>query len=184
MTDRLTGIIRLHRYYKMLTEKSIGQIEDQQVHQVIEGFDHSIAVLMKHISGYANSTWTNFRTEDGEKPWRDREGEFTDHFINRNELLDFWEKGWNQMLNALESIQEEELDNIIYVRNEGHTVLELGARSLAHISYHTGQIVMIAKYFAGENWQSLSIPKGKTEEYNKEKFNREKSIGFYKDRLQ
>lgn len=183
MNYSLNGLISLMRYQKSVSEKAISQIDDRQLHEVIIGFEHSIAILMKHISGNLSSMWTRFRTEDGEKPWRDRENEFADDFADRQDLLKNWQKGWDVFFAAMDSISHEEIESVIYIRNEGHKIYEAAERSLSHISYHTGQIVMIARYFAGENWVSLSIPKGKTEEYNRGKFEQGRSIGFYKDRL-
>jgi uncharacterized damage-inducible protein DinB len=183
MKSPIDGLIRLMAYQKTLTEKSIEQIDLKFVHKTIPGFDHSIAVLMKHIGGNLKSLWTNFRTEDGEKPWRDRESEFIDDFKSREELMNHWQEGWDTFFEAAKSINEDETENIVYIRNEGHTVREAAERTLSHISYHTGQIVMMARYFAGESWTALSIPKGKTEEYNRNKFESEKSVGFYKDRI-
>lgn len=181
--SRLDGTIQLFRYYKSLTEKSIDQIDDQHIHDSPDPNQNSIAILMKHLAGNMISRWTNFRTEDGEKPWRDRETEFVDDFESAEDLIAYWEKGWGVLFDALDSVQEDELDSIIYIRNESHELIEAIERHLAHVSYHTGQIVYIAKIFAGDSWQSLSIPKGKTEEYNREKFNRDKSRGMYSDRL-
>lgn len=183
MIKELQGIKRLYQYHKSLTDQSVSQLDDRRLREPIDGMDHSVAVLMKHISGYLNSTWTNFRTEDGEKPWRNREIEFIDTFNNRDEIILNWNKGWDTLFDALESIKKEEMNQIIYVRNEGHTILDGLVKSLAHVAYHTGQIVQIAKYYAGDEWQTLSIPKGKTAEYNEKMFNKEKSIGFYKDRF-
>ncbi|TVR30362.1 MAG: DUF1572 domain-containing protein [Balneolaceae bacterium] len=183
MEKRLQGIHRLLMYNKRLTEKSLNQLDDSQVHEHVQGYDLSIAALMKHISGCLTSLWTNFRSEDGEKPWRNREDEFIDDFKSREELMEFWERGWAVLFEAIESITAEELDNIIYIRNEGHTIQQALERSLSHMAYHTGQIVLLAKLLKGDEWSSLSIPKGKTEEYNKKKFESEKSIGFYKDRF-
>ena len=183
MEKSLQGIHRLYRYNKQLTEKSVNQLENMQVHEYVLGSDHSIAVLMKHMSGCLTSLWTNFRTEDGEKPWRKRENEFIDDFDSHSDLIAHWEKGWRILFEAVESISDNELDDIIYIRNEGHTIQEALERSLSHMAYHTGQIVLLAKLLKGEEWSSLSIPKGKTEEYNRKLFESEKSIGFYKDRL-
>lgn len=183
MAKSLEGLVRLMKYQKLLTERAIEQIREEQIREVIPGFEHSIAVLMKHIGGNLHSHWTNFRTEDGEKPWRNREGEFEDAFASREELMEHWNRGWETFFHAMDSIADDETDSIMYIRNEGHTLAEAAMRSLSHISYHTGQIVMIARYFAGDGWTSLSVPKGKTEEYNRKKFAREKSIGFYKERL-
>ncbi len=180
--NRLDGTIQLFRYYKSLTEKSIEQISDKQVHKLPELEQNSIAILMKHLAGNMISRWTNFRTEDGEKPWRNRETEFVDDFESTEDLMEYWEKGWSILFDALDSIDNEELNSIIYIRNDGHKLIEAIERHLAHVAYHTGQIVYLAKMFAGNDWQSLSIPKGKTEEYNRKKFNQEKGRGMYTDR--
>jgi hypothetical protein len=178
------GISTLMTYQKSLTEKAIAQISNDDLQKVLPGFDHSISILMKHISGNLVSRWTNFRTEDGEKPWRNRDQEFVDEFTSREEIMECWQKGWEVFDRAMHSISDDDIDMIIYIRNEGHTLHEAAERTLSHISYHTGQIVMLAKNFAGDQWNSLSIPKGKTDEYNRKKFQQEKSRGLYKDRLQ
>jgi hypothetical protein len=172
----------LFEYYKSLTEKSIGQITEEQIHEPPQTGQNSIAILMKHLAGNMISRWTNFRTEDGEKPWRNRETEFVDDFESKEALLEYWEKGWSVLFEALKSVKEDELDSIIYIRNDGHLLSEAIERHLAHVAYHSGQIVYLAKLFAADDWQSLSIPKGKTEEYNRKKFSREKGRGMYTDR--
>lgn len=179
---RLQGTLRLFEYYRSLTEKSIGQISEEQIHKPPQEGQNSIAILMKHLAGNMISRWTNFRTEDGEKPWRNRETEFVDDFESKKELMEYWEKGWSVLFEALISIKQDELGSIIYIRNDGHLLSEAIERHLTHVAYHTGQIVYLAKLFAGDDWQSLSIPKGKTEEYNRKKFNREKGRGMYTDR--
>lgn len=181
--NKLDGINQLFKYYKSLTEKSIEQIPNEQVHESPKPGQNSIAILMKHLSGNMISRWTNFRSEDGEKPWRNRETEFIDDFESTEELMGYWEKGWGVLFDALESIEQDELDSIIYIRNDGHKLIEAIERHLAHVAYHTGQIVYLAKIFACDDWKSLSIPKGKTEEYNRKKFNREKGRRIYTDRI-
>jgi uncharacterized damage-inducible protein DinB len=183
MEKSLKGIYRLFRYNKQLTEKSVNQISEKQLHEHVHGYELSVATLMKHMSGCLKSLWTNFRTEDGEKPWRNRESEFIDDFDSHSDLMNHWETGWRILFEAIESVSEDELDDIIYIRNEGHTILEALERSLSHMAYHTGQIVLLAKLLKGEDWSSLSIPKGKTEEYNRKSFESKKSLGFYKDRF-
>jgi hypothetical protein len=178
----LYGAYRLFEYYKMLAEKAVAQIPDEGLRTTPQPGLNSVVILMKHLSGNMLSRWTNFRTEDGEKPWRNRDSEFIDDFASRKELMDFWEKGWNCLFEGLQSIREEEVFNIIYIRNEGHTIQEAAERQLAHIAYHTGQIVFICKGFAGDGWKSLTIPKGKTEEHNRKKFSQEKSRGIYSER--
>ena len=182
--SNLEGTVRLFRYYKMLTEQTIRQLEDEDLFLTPKEDLNSIAVLMKHLSGNMISRWTNFRTEDGEKPWRARESEFEVDFKTHSELTDYWEKGWKTLFKALESVNPDELDHIIYIRNEGHTIHEAIERHLAHVAYHTGQIVLVAKWKLGDKWQALTIPKGKTDEFNRNKFNEPKSRGFYKNRLE
>ena len=179
---RLQGTIRLFEYYKSVTEKSINQISDKQIHEPPQSDQNSIAILMKHLAGNMISRWTNFRTEDGEKPWRNRDTEFVDDFESKKDLMDYWEKGWSVLFEAFQSITDDELDSIIYIRNDGHKLIEAIERHLAHVAYHTGQIVYLAKIFAGKKWESLSIPKGKSEEYNQKKFSQEKERGMYMDR--
>lgn len=179
---RLQGTIRLFEYYKSLTEKAIEQISNNQIFEPPQNDQNSIAILMKHLAGNMISRWTNFRTEDGEKPWRNRETEFVDDFESEKELLEYWEKGWSVLFEALKSINKNELDSIIYIRNDGHLLIEAIERHLSHVAYHTGQIVYLAKMYAGDDWQSLTIPKGKSEEYNRKKFSQEKGRGMYTDR--
>lgn len=182
-SNRLSGTKQLFRYYKSLTEKSIEQIEDEQIHKSLDPNQNSIAILMKHLAGNMISRWTNFRTEDGEKPWRNRETEFVDDFKSTKDLMAYWEKGWTTLFDALNSIEDDELNSIIYIRNDGHKLIEAIERHLSHVAYHTGQIVYLSKLYAGDDWHSLSIPKGKTEEYNRKKFNQEKERGMYTDRI-
>jgi predicted secreted protein len=167
-----------------MTDKAIAQVDEATLHEKPDPEQNSIAILMQHISGNSVSRWTNFRTEDGEKPWRNREQEFIDRDLTKDELIAVWEKGWGVLYEALQSIKEDELNDLIYIRNEGHTILEAAQKHLVHIAYHTGQIVYLCNMHAGEDWISLSIPKGKTEEYNRKKFGAGKSRGFYNDRLE
>lgn len=182
IANRLDGTKQLFRYYKSLTEKSIKQLQEEQIHDSPGPEQNSIAILMKHLAGNMISRWTNFRTEDGEKSWRNREKEFVDDFESNRDLMDYWEKGWGLLFEALDSIKDDELDSIIYIRNDGHKLIEAIERHLAHVAYHSGQIVYLAKIYTGEDWESLSIPKGKTEEYNRKKFNEKKGRGMYTDR--
>lgn len=166
----LSDTIKLFHYYKTLTEKSLSQLDSNQIHTPIHPGLSSIAVLMKHIAGNQISRWTQFRSEDGEKEWRNRESEFVDDFKNDAELTAFWEKGWAILFEALNSIQKDELQNLIKIRYEDYTISGAIERHLGHISYHTGQIVQIARFYAGDKWESLSIPPGKTDEFNRKKY--------------
>ncbi len=176
----LESVIKQFEYYKMLGEKTFSQLTDEHLFWRYNDESNSIAIIIKHLSGNMLSRWTDFLTTDGEKEWRDREGEFEDDTTSRQELLDQWNKGWNVFLNTLMSLNEEDLSKVVYIRNEGHTVLEAINRQLAHYPYHIGQIVFIGKICA-EEWQSLSIPKGNTKEFNAQKFAREKHRAHFTD---
>lgn len=178
----LDDTIRLFQYYKSLTDRAVEQVEAHHLHETPPQFPHSIAILMKHLSGNMISRWTRFRTEDGEKPWRKRDSEFIDDFDSTEALFEYWVKGWKTMLDALATIKPEELEDVILIRNERHTIHLAVQRQLAHIAYHTGQIILIARLYTGKNWKSLSIPKGKTEEYNRKKFSNPPTTGMYTDR--
>ena len=120
------------------------------------------------------SRWTDFLTSDGEKEWRNRDAEFENNISSREELLDKWNSGWTCLLDALAELTQEDLQKEIYIRNMGHSVTEAINRQLAHYPYHIGQIVFIGKMACGENWNSLSIPKGKSNTYNTDKFSKPK----------
>ena len=173
---------RQFEYYKMLGEKSMAQIEDSVLFHQVGEESNSIAVIVKHLWGNMLSRWTNFLTEDGEKTWRERDAEFENTLKTREELLQKWNEGWQCLFDALNSITDNDLDKIVYIRNEGHTILEAINRQIAHYSYHVGQIVFIAKMMKNEGWKSLSIPKNKSPAYNSDKFSREKGIRHFTDR--
>jgi len=128
----------------------------------------------KNLSGNMLSRWTDFLTTDGEKDWRDRDSEFVNDIPSKALLLEYWNKGWACLFNGINSLTEDDLDKIIYIRNQGHTVVEAINRQLAHYPYHIGQITFIGKMILNEEWVSLSIPKGNSKSYNEEKFSQEK----------
>ena len=168
-------------YYKTLGEKAMDQLEAEQLFVSINEDTNSIATIVKHLSGNMLSRWTNFLTSDGEKEWRNRDSEFEETIKTKEELLDVWDKGWECFLDALNGLQAEQLSQIIYIRNEGHTVIEAINRQLAHYPYHIGQIVFYAKMLKNSEWTSLSIPKNKSNSYNSEKFSKEKNIQHFTD---
>ncbi|MDI1255912.1 MAG: DUF1572 domain-containing protein [Flavobacterium sp.] len=168
-------------YYKMLAEKSFAQLEPEQLFVSLNENTNSIAVIVKHLSGNMLSRWTDFLTTDGEKEWRHRDTEFEGTYTSKEELIAAWEQGWQCFFDAINSLQPEQLSDIIYIRNEGHTVLEAINRQLAHYPYHVGQIVFYAKLLNTGEWDSLSIPKNKSGNYNDGKFSREKSIRNFTD---
>ncbi|WP_433763322.1 DUF1572 family protein [Flavobacterium ginsenosidimutans] len=168
-------------YYKTLGEKAIYQLEPEQLFIAVNEDTNSIATIIKHISGNMLSRWTDFLTSDGEKEWRNRDAEFENDLQSKEEVLKLWSKGWNCLENALENLKPEQLSDIIYIRNEGHTVIEAINRQLAHYPYHVGQIVFYAKQLKESEWESLSIPKNKSANYNAEKFAKEKEIKNFTD---
>jgi hypothetical protein len=127
---------------------------------------------MKHVSGNLLSRFTDFLTSDGEKPWRDRDDEFVDTFASRQEMLDFWERGWSCLFATLESLQPADLHQHVNIRGEAHSVPLAIQRSLAHCGYHVGQIMLIARILAGDNWQTITIPRGASASYNQKVWGR------------
>lgn len=168
-------------YYKTLGEKAINQLEPEQLFVSINNDTNSIAVIVKHVSGNMLSRWTDFLSSDGEKEWRNRDDEFVNDFESKEAILVAWNKGWECFFDALNSLKSEQLSSIIYIRNEGHTVLEAINRQLAHYPYHIGQIVFYAKQLKKEDWKSLSIPKNMSDNYNRDKFLQEKGIRNFTD---
>lgn len=168
-------------YYKMLGEKTFDQLEDQDLFWQYNEASNSIAIIVKHLWGNMLSRWTDFLTTDGEKEWRNREGEFEADIKTRTELNEKWNEGWGCVFDALDSINESNFDTTIYIRNMGHTIPEAINRQLAHYAYHIGQIVYIGRMIKDEEWQSLSIPKGKSKEYNAEKFSKPKRKEHFTD---
>lgn len=166
---------KLFRYYKSLGEKAMEQVSDEQLFYREKEEDNSVAIIVGHLSGNMLSRFSDFLKSDGEKEWRQRDREFEPILKNRSELLAAWEKGWTCVFEALQEAREAGEDNIVFIRNEGHTVLEALQRQLAHYAYHIGQIVLLAKSYKGAEWISLSIPKGGSSAFNAEKFSKDKS---------
>lgn len=172
--------VKRFKYYKSLGDKSFEQLSDEQIFWQYNEESNSIAVIMKHIAGNMLSRWTNFLTEEGEKPWRNRDDEFVNTFKTKQEVIEYWEKGWECLFNALEQVQDENLYSTIYIRGEAHTVLDAIVRQVAHYPYHIGQIVSIAKMLKNEEWKTLSIARNKSQEFNavmKEQFSKPEEPG-------
>ncbi|MBN9283024.1 MULTISPECIES: DUF1572 family protein [unclassified Flavobacterium] len=180
-SNYLESVKKQFLYYKTIGEKAMEQLEPEQFFVSLNDDTNSIAMIVKHLSGNMLSRWTNFLTTDGEKAWRNRDEEFEESVMTKEELQAAWDKGWNCLLDTLNSLQPEQLSEIIYIRNEGHTVTEAINRQLAHYPYHVGQIVFYAKMLKKGNWDSLSIPKNKSNAYNAEKFSKEKTIRNFTD---
>lgn len=179
----LENLIKLLEYYKSLAEKTFAQLDDEEIHLEPADDANSIAIIVKHLWGNMISRWTNFLTEDGEKEWRDRDGEFNATIRTREEFDQKWKEGWNTFLGALKSLNEEDLNKTVYIRNEGHTVIDAIHRQLAHYASHIGQIIYLGKIIKGSEWESLSIPKGKSKEYNQKKFTEEVGQKFFTDEV-
>ncbi len=158
--------------YKAMGDKTFDQLDDNDFHFKPDAESNSIAVIVKHLSGNMISRFTDFLTSDGEKPDRNRDSEFEDGSLSRNEIIGIWEKGWKVFSAAFNALKEEDLLKTITIRNEPHSVIEALNRQAAHYAYHIGQIVYIAKHIKKENWQTLSIPKKGSESYNKKNFSK------------
>jgi len=171
----LSDSIDLLRYYKGLGERAIAQVPDEHLLVALDGEMNSIAVIVKHIAGNMRSRWTNFLESDGEKPDRQRDTEFMAPPATREALLALWEEGWQLVFAALTPLTEEDLSRRVYIRGEAHSVMQAINRQLAHYAYHVGQIVFLAKHFKADAWQSLSVPRGKSEEFRQQVLAKEKS---------
>ncbi len=169
-SPQLPALIAQYEYYKLLGEKTFIQVEDEKLFHQFDEDNNSIATIVKHLHGNMMSRWTDFLTTDGEKDWRKRDAEFENDIKTREEMMGVWNEGWSCVLSALNSLTEEDLDREIFIRNQGHSVAEAIFRQLAHYPYHVGQIVLLGKIFSDKPWQSLSIPRGNSNEYNKDKF--------------
>lgn len=183
MTSYLESIKKQFLYYKMLGEKAMAQLTEEQLFWQYNEESNSIAILVNHLGGNMLSRFTDFLTADGEKPWRNRDREFTHSLRDKAGLMAYWNQGWDCLMNALDQLSETDLEKIVYIRNDGHTVIEALNRQLAHYSYHIGQIVFIAKMLQNEKWQTLSIPRNTSGDYNHRKFSNPKERRHFTDDL-
>ncbi|MCB0510800.1 MAG: DUF1572 family protein [Chitinophagales bacterium] len=183
MNSYLESVTKQFEYYKSLGEKTFDQIPEEKLFWQINDESNSIATIVKHLHGNMLSRWTDFLTSDGEKEWRKRDEEFDNDLKTKEELLAKWDEAWKCLFNALGQLGENDLEKVIFIRNMGHTVLEAINRQLAHYPYHIGQIVFIGKIVQNRTWESLSIPKGKSKEYNLDKFSKPKRKEHFTDDL-
>jgi hypothetical protein len=179
--DYLDSVKKQFEYYKMLGEKTITQLPNEKLFWQFNEESNSIAMIINHLCSNMLSRWTDFKTADGEKEWRNRDAEFEKHICTKSDLMNQWQSGWQCLFDALNALTEADLDNVIYIRNMGHTIMEAINRQLAHYPYHIGQIVFIGKMICNENWVSLSIPKGNSQAYNAEKFAQPKHKAHFTD---
>jgi len=163
-TSYLDDSLAVFRYYKLLAERAMEQVSDEHLFAVLDAEDNSIAIILKHMTGNMRSRWTDFLTTDGEKPDRNRDSEFVDPPATRAALLAGWEDGWARVFAALEPLSEADLTRTVTIRGEPHSVMPAINRQLAHYPHHVGQIVLLAKHFAAEHRQSLSVPRNRSAE--------------------
>lgn len=182
--DYLNSIIRQFNYYKQLGDRTMAQLSDGQLFEELNTDSNSVAIIAKHIAGNQLSRWTDFWTTDGEKEWRNRDSEFELESISTREgLMATWEKGWKCLFEAIDSITHDNFGQLVYIRNMGHTIPDAVNRQLCHYSYHVGQMVFIGKVLKGGEWASLSITKGQSESYNREKFDQPKTKKHFTEDL-
>ena len=179
----LNSALKQFEYYKLLGEKTFEQIDDESLCRKYNSETNSIATIVKHLSGNMVSRWTDFLHTDGEKNWRNREKEFEETTMSRHDLINIWQKGWNCLFETLLSLQKDDLGKTIFIRNQGHSVVEAITRQIAHYAYHVGQIVFVGKLIRNDDWQSLSIPKGNSEKYNEEKFSKPQHAEHFTDEI-
>lgn len=177
----LESALKQFEYYKMLGDKTISQLSDEQLFVQPNAESNSLATIVKHLWGNMRSRWTDFLTADGEKDWRQRDAEFENDLQSRAELIEKWEAGWTCLFDALHALTEADFNTTVYIRNQGHTVVDAINRQLCHYAYHVGQMAYLGKLLRSEQWQSLSIPKGQSTSYNTNKFAQPKSQQHFTD---
>jgi hypothetical protein len=183
MEGYLSGVRKQFEYYRILGDKTMAQLSEEQLFYKVNDDANSIATIVKHLNGNMLSRWTDFLTTDGEKEWRKRDGEFEDNIETKEIVLELWNEGWNCLFLALNELTDNDLQQEIFIRNMGHTVAEAINRQLAHYPYHVGQIVFIGKMIKADGWESLSIAKGASKTYNNEKFSKPKRKEHFTDDL-
>lgn len=172
----LRDIVRTFRYYKALGDRALDQLSEADLHVALDPVDNSIGVTVKHVAGNLRSRFTDFLTSDGEKPDRNRDDEFEmPARASRDEVLRWWQSGWAVALASIDALTPDDVDRRVTIRGESFLVLEALNRAIAHTAYHVGQIVYLARHFAGANWQTLTIPKGKSAQF---------AAATYKDRAE
>jgi len=165
-TSYLEDSLELFRYYKKLAERAMAQVTDDQLYATLDDEMNSIGIVVKHMAGNMRSRWTDFLTTDGEKPNRDRDTEFVNPPTTREALMQAWEDGWERVFRALGPLSDSDLGRTVTIRGEAHSVMQAINRQSAHYAYHVGQIVMLAKHFADDKWQSLTVPRNRSAEFN------------------
>ena len=166
-TSYIEDALAIFRQYKLLGERAIEQVSDQQLIASLDNESNSIAIIVRHMAGNMRSRWTDFLTTDGEKASRNRDSEFVDPPANREALMREWEQGWACVFGAIEPLTDADLARVVTIRGEAHSVMQAINRQLAHYSQHVGQIILLAKHLAGERWQTLSVARNRSAEFNR-----------------
>jgi hypothetical protein len=164
-TSYVKDSLAIFRQYKRFADRAIEQLSDDQLYATLDPESNSIAIIMKHIAGNMRSRWRDFLTSDGEKPDRNRDTEFEAPPATRAELLAMWEEGWRLLFAALEPLGDADLARTVMIRTEPHSVMQAINRQMAHYSQHIGQIILLAKHFAGASWKTLTVPRKKSAEF-------------------
>jgi hypothetical protein len=176
MTDHyLESIRQQFAFYRKLGDRTVAQMDEKELFWQYRENSNSIAILIQHISGNLISRFTDFLSTDGEKESRDRDAEFEIALKTREDLIAIWESCWECTSATLDSLQPEDLEKIIYIRNEGHTVIEALNRALAHTAYHVGQIVHTGVMLRGDEWKTLSVARGESKTRNDAMFSKPKT---------
>ena len=170
MDNYLKSVKKLFLYYKKIGEEAMQQLSEEELFWQYNEESNSIAIIVRHIAGNMLSRFTDFLISDGEKPWRNRDEEFRNGFKSKEELFTKWEEGWSCLFNAVDTLTENDLSAVIFIRNEKHTVTEALNRQLAHYPYHVGQIIFIAKMAKNADWKTLSIARNKSADFNNKMF--------------
>lgn len=177
----LNSARKLFVYYQRLGDNTFQQLHDGQLFWRYDAEANSIAILVNHLAGNMMSRWTDFLVSDGEKTWRNRDREFESAIDTRRELLDRWQSGWSTLYEALDGLGSEDLDRLVYIRGQGHTVREAIHRQMTHYAYHVGQIVLLGRLQKGKDWRSLSVPRGQSRAFNEAHFEKGRRRAHFTD---
>lgn len=177
----LESLQKQFAYYKQLGDNTMSQLDDHHLFETPSDESNSIAVIVGHLSGNMLSRWTDFLTTDGEKDWRNRDREFEPVLESRTEVLAAWEAGWTCLFDALGAVNSGNFQQLVYIRNQGHSIVEAFHRQLAHYAYHVGQVVYVGRLLKGAEWKSLSIAKGASNEFNQKTFGKGKRRAHFTD---
>jgi hypothetical protein len=166
-TSYLEDALAVFQQYKLLGERAMAQVSDEQLFASLDEESNSIAIIVKHMTGNMRSRWTDFLTTDGEKPNRNRDSEFVDPPATREALMREWEDGWARVFSAIAPLTDADMGRTVLIRGEAHSVMQAINRQLAHYPQHIGQIILLAKHFAGDKWQTLSVARNRSAEFNR-----------------